>query len=147
MVPGESGSMGYTPANLPGDSSDARAPCPGPTAERDTNARRRVARRGAPGSDEEWAFVDYFLREDWSPEQIVGWCTRFGLLAISHEPSYRPIWTDRKRGGSRSTRRRVVTKKYRKRYAAYDSRGRLAGQRRITGLLVGRMPLDSLQAS
>lgn len=97
-----------------------------------TNERRRVARRGTHFSDEEWAFVEYLLREDWSPEQIEGWCARLGLLAISHETIYRRILKDRKRGGTLWQHLRVVTKKYRKRYAAYDSRGRLAGKRHIS---------------
>jgi IS30 family transposase len=97
-----------------------------------TNERRRVARRGTQFSDEAWAFIEYLLREAWSPEQIVGWCTRFAILAISHETIYRRILTDRKRGGTPWRHLRVVTKKYRKRYAAYDSRGRLAGKRHIS---------------
>jgi transposase, IS30 family len=97
-----------------------------------TNERRRVARRGTHFSDQEWAFVEYLLREDWSPEQIEGWCARLGLLAISHETIYRRILKDRKRGGTLWQHLRVVTKQYRKRYAAYDSRGRLAGKRHIS---------------
>lgn len=97
-----------------------------------TNERRRVARRGTQFSDEAWAFIEDLLREDWSPEQIVGWCRRFGILSISHETIYRRILTDRKRGGTLWRHLRVVTKKYRKRYAAYDSRGRLAGKRHIS---------------
>ena len=97
-----------------------------------TNERRRVARRVSQFSAEEWAFVEDLLREDWSPEQIEGWCARFRLLAISHETIYRRILRDRKRGGMLWKHLRVVTKKYRKRYGAYDSRGRLAGKRHIS---------------
>jgi IS30 family transposase len=91
-----------------------------------------VSRRGSHFSDAEWAFVEDLIREDWSPAQIVGWCQRFRLLAISHETIYRRILKDRKRGGTLWTHLRVVTKKYRKRYGAYDSRGRLAGKRHIS---------------
>ena len=97
-----------------------------------TNERRRVARRGSHFSDEEWAFVEELVREEWSPEQIVGWCARFGILVMSHETIYRRIVKDRKRGGTLWKHLRVVTKKYRKRYGAYDSRGRLAGKRHIS---------------
>lgn len=45
------------------------------------------------------------------------------------ETVYRRIVKDRKQGGTLWTHLRVVTKKYRKRYAAYDRRGRLAGKR------------------
>ena len=101
-------------------------------AQRYTNERRRVARRGSHFADEEWAFVEDLIREDWSPEQIMGWCARFGILSISHETIYRRIVKDRKQGGTRWTHLRVVTKRYRKRYGAYDSRGRLAGKRHIS---------------
>ena len=71
-------------------------------------------------------------RNIWRPEHIEGWCARFGLLAISHETIYRRILTDRKRGGTLRKHLRVLTKKYRKRYGAYDSRVRLAGKRHIS---------------
>jgi IS30 family transposase len=97
-----------------------------------TNQRRRMSRRGTHFSVEEWAFVEELLREDWSPEQIVGWCRRFGILAISHETIYRRIWKDKKAGGTLWTHLRIVTKNLRKRYGTYDSRGRLAGKRHIS---------------
>lgn len=97
-----------------------------------TNQRRRITRRGTHFTAQEWAFVEHLLREDWSPEQVAGWCARFGIVAISHETIYRYIWKDRGRGGTLWQHLRVMTKPYRKRYAAYDSRGRLAGKRHIS---------------
>ncbi|MBX3132580.1 MAG: IS30 family transposase [Gemmatimonadaceae bacterium] len=52
-----------------------------------TNERRRASRRGTQFSDAEWAFVEYWLREDWSPEQIVGFHARFGIHTPSHRRS------------------------------------------------------------
>jgi IS30 family transposase len=97
-----------------------------------TNERRRASRRNTQFTAEEWAFVEDLLREDWSPEQIVGWCARFKLLVISHETIYRHIHEDRARGGTLYTHLRVMTKNLRKRYGTYDSRGRLAGKRHIS---------------
>ena len=97
-----------------------------------TNERRRVSRRNTHFTPEEWAFVEDLVREDWSPEQVVGWCARFEILAISHETIYRHIHADRAEGGSLYTHLRVMTKNLRKRYGTYDSRGRLAGKRHIT---------------
>lgn len=97
-----------------------------------TNERRRASRRNSQFTAEEWAFVEDLLREDWSPEQIVGWCARFKLLVISHETIYRHIHEDRARGGTLYTHLRVMTKNLRKRYGTYDSRGRLAGKRHIS---------------
>jgi IS30 family transposase len=65
-----------------------------------TNQRRRISRRNSQFSAADWTFVDALVRQDWSPEQIVGWCARFRLLAISHETIYRRIWADKKQGGT-----------------------------------------------
>jgi IS30 family transposase len=97
-----------------------------------TNERRRVSRRNTRFTAEQWAFVDDLLGEDWSPEQIEGWCARFAILAISHETIYRHIWADKKNGGTLYTHLRIITKNLRKRYGTYDSRGRLAGKRHIS---------------
>jgi transposase, IS30 family len=97
-----------------------------------TNERRRVARRGTQFSREEWAFVEQLLCLDWSPEQIVGWCARFGISVMSHETMYRHIWADKQAGGTLYTHLRIITKNLRKRYGTYDSRGRLAGKRHIS---------------
>jgi IS30 family transposase len=97
-----------------------------------TNRRRRVSRRNTQFTATQWAFVEDLVREDWSPEQIVGWCARFDLLEISHETIYRRIHADRAHGGTLYTHLRVMTKHLRKRYGRYDSRGRLAGKRHIS---------------
>jgi IS30 family transposase len=97
-----------------------------------TNRRRRNSRRNTQFSAEQWALVESVLREDFSPEQVVGWFARFKILTISHETIYRYIWLDRKRGGSLHVHLRRANKPFRKRYGAYDSRGRLAGKRHIS---------------
>ena len=68
----------------------------------------------------------------WSPEQIAGRLQLEGRLAISHETIYRHVWDDRHQGGTLYTHLRGARKQRRKRYGSYDSRGRLAGKRRIT---------------
>lgn len=70
--------------------------------------------------------VESVFREDWSPEQVVGWFARFTILAISHKTIYRYIWLDQKRGGNLHLHLRRANKPFRKRYGAYDTRGRLA---------------------
>ena len=71
------------------------------------------------------------LRQDWSPEQISGWLGKQGELGISHETIYRYVWRDRAEGGDLHRHLRCAAKQRRKRYGRYDSRGRLAGKRRI----------------
>ena len=72
------------------------------------------------------------LRMEWSPEQVSGRLSKDGSLCISHETLYRYIWRDKRRGGSYYKLLRQAGKKRRKRYGAYDSRGRLAGKRHIS---------------
>ena len=97
-----------------------------------TNGRRQKSRRNRQFTPAQWRRVCALLKEDWSPEQIAGWLRRHRLLAISHETIYRYIWDDLRAGGTLSTHLRCARKQRRKRYARYDSRGRLAGKRPIT---------------
>ena len=50
---------------------------------------------------------------------------------MSHETIYKWIWLDRRNGGTLWTHLRGARKQRRKRYARYDSRGRLAGEKMI----------------
>lgn len=95
-------------------------------------ARRRRSRRNARIGPEVWAAVDRYLRLDWSPEQVSGFLRDERILRISHEAIYVHVWADKRAGGKLWTHLRQATKRRRKRYGAYDSRGRLAGKRHIS---------------
>jgi IS30 family transposase len=58
-------------------------------------------------------------------------------LSISHESIYQHIWWDKDEGGDLYKHLRCAQKRRRKRYGAYDSRGRLAGKRPIEERPVG----------
>ena len=94
--------------------------------------RRSRSRRNQRFTPADWARVDRLLCDDWSPEQIAGWLRRHRILAISHETIYRHLWADKANGGVLYQHLRGAHKQRRKRYGAYDSRGRLAGKRPIT---------------
>ncbi len=94
--------------------------------------RRSRSRRNRQFGPAEWALVEACLQEQWSPEQISGWLKLWRLLSISHETIYRYVWEDRKRGGLLHLHLRCSSKKRRKGYGHYDSRGRLAGKRHIS---------------
>jgi IS30 family transposase len=95
-------------------------------------ARRRRSRRNARIGPGVWDIVDWYLRRDWSPEQVAGFLRAERILRISHEAIYLHVWTDKRTGGDLWRHLRQAGKKRRKRYGAYDSRGRLAGKRHIS---------------
>ena len=97
-----------------------------------TRNRRSVSRRNRHLSDSDFKIVTGLLKLKWSPEQISGYLKKECVFSISHETIYRYIWTDKKKGGSLYTYLRGSPKKRRKRYGAYDSRGRLATKRHIS---------------
>jgi transposase, IS30 family len=102
------------------------------TAQERTNGRRSRSRRDRRFSAEDFALIDELLRRQWSPEQVAGHLRRTGRLLISHETIYRHVWRDKEQGGGLYTHLRGARKRRRKRYGAYDSRGRLAGKRLIS---------------
>src|ERR671914_853665 len=102
------------------------------TAQERTNGRRSRSRRNLRFTAEDFALIDELLCRQWSPEQVAGYLRREGRLLISHETIYRHVWRDKKGGGTLHTHLRGSRKRRRKRYGAYDSRGRLAGKRLIS---------------
>ena len=101
-------------------------------ADQRARARRSRSRRNAHFGSEDWVLVEHLIGLDWSPEQVSGWLRLHGILAISHETIYLRIWHDKATGGELWRHLRQAGKKRRKRYGAYDSRGRLAGKRHIS---------------
>ena len=68
-------------------------------------------------------YVDTWLEEDYSPEQIAGRAKLDGVDCVSHERIYKYVWADKKAKGSLFVHLRRKGRKYRKRGAAKDSRG------------------------
>ncbi len=97
-----------------------------------TAGRRSRSRRNQRFTRSDLQRVDWLLRRRLSPEQISGRLRFHSELSISHETIYRHVWHDRMLGGSLYTYLRGARKRRRKRYGAYDSRGRLAGKRHIS---------------
>jgi transposase, IS30 family len=103
-------------------------------AEQRTRARRSRSRRNKHYTDADFLLVRKLLRLKWSPEQIVGHIRRFKLMVrrMSHETIYQYIWQDKENGGNLWCHLRQSPKLRRKRYRAYDSRGRLANKTHIS---------------
>jgi IS30 family transposase len=93
-----------------------------------TNGRRSRSRRNKRYTAEHFAPIERMLREDFSPEQIVGRLGAEGVCVMSIETIYLYIWDDKAQGGTLWRHLRGANKRRRKRYARKDSRGRLAGK-------------------
>lgn len=103
-------------------------------AERRARVRRSRSRRNDHYTHRDFDIVRAFLRHQWSPEQIAGYIRRHKLMGrpMSHETIYQYIWQDKREGGSLWLQLRQSRKQRRKRYQAYDSRGKLADKRPIS---------------
>jgi IS30 family transposase len=101
------------------------------TAQERAQGRRSRSRRNRRLTAADFAVVEELLCRQWSPEQVAGHLRRTGQLSISHETIYRHVWRDKKEGGTLYTHLRGARKRRRKRYGAYDRRGKLAGKRMI----------------
>ena len=101
-------------------------------ADSRTRGRRSRSRRNQQFERSHYRLVEKYLAMKWSPEQISGRLKRDGLLSISYETIYKHVWRDKRQGGFLYTHLRGSQKKRRKRYRAYDSRGKLAQKRHIS---------------
>jgi len=63
------------------------------------------------------------IKNDWSPEQIVGRAAKEKRPMVSHETIYKLIYEDRRHGGQLFTHLRCRHKKRKKRKNLYDRRG------------------------
>lgn len=99
-------------------------------AHRKCTQRRHLSKKPTILTPSTIRWIHHGLIELFSPEQIAFTMTAAGF-PISHETIYRYIWRDRAEGGTWYRQLRQATKRRRKRYGRYDSRGRLAGKRMI----------------
>ena len=67
--------------------------------------------------------TEFLLREDYSPEQIVGILKNDNQETVSVERIYQHIWADKRKDGDLHTHLRRQGRRYRKRGSAKDSRG------------------------
>jgi len=71
-----------------------------------------------------WQRIEQLLRQYWSPEQVSLWLYEADEPGASHESIYQYVYWDKECGGDLHTYLRCK-KQRRKRYGAYDRRGRL----------------------
>lgn len=92
-------------------------------AERLCSERHKHKRKSCKFTSPMQDKVEELLREDYSPEQVVGFLKQEGSACVSHERIYQHIWADKKKGGNLYKHLRTKGKRYRKRGAAKDKRG------------------------
>lgn len=81
--------------------------------------------------------VEYYLREDYSPEQVTGFMRRQGEATVSHERIYQHIYADYKTGGRLYEHLRRKRKRRKRRPRHPDMRG----------AIVNRVSIDERPAS
>ena len=92
-------------------------------------ARRREKAQTRLG-EEIWQRVEELIRDEWSPEQVVGRLEMEQGVSISHEWIYQYIYADKHSGGDLYRCLRCQ-KARRKRYGTYDRRGIIPNQTSI----------------
>ena len=60
--------------------------------------------------------------EQWSPEQIKGYCDKNNIAMVSHERIYQFIYSDQSQGGNLYKHLRTGNNKYKKRYGKHKNR-------------------------
>lgn len=79
-------------------------------------------------TDEVKEYVEMQIKEDLSPEQIVGIAKKEGNICVSPERIYQHIWADKKKGGTLYQCLRTQGKRYRKRGNKKDRRGTISNR-------------------
>lgn len=73
-------------------------------------------------------FVTKWIKDDYSPEQILGKAKLEGFDCVSIERIYQFIWEEKKHGGTLYKHLRTQGKRYRKRGASKDKRGQIVAR-------------------
>ena len=106
---------------------------PGKASER-TNGRRPRSGRNSQYKAKDFRLIRKLLRKKYSLKQIVGYLQIHNLMERipCHKTIYKYIWKNKSNGSNLWKHLRQSSKQRRKRYKAYDSRGRLANKWHIS---------------
>ena len=94
-------------------------------AQEKTNSRKKNSRKNTRLTEVVKQRVEFYIKQDWSPEQISGRLALAEDIHISHETIYQYIWADKKAGGDLYKHLRCSHKKRKKRYGKKDRRGQI----------------------
>lgn len=93
-------------------------------AERKAVKRKKSAHKKKKFDWKMIKMIEEKLKENWSPEQISGYCKKHGIDMVSHERIYQYVWQDKNNGGELYKRLRHANKR-RKRYGSKETRGQI----------------------
>ena len=94
-------------------------------AQRLSEERRETAHKARKVTPEVEGWIERLIRQELSPQQVVDYLKRHKKISLHHETVYQLIYMDKYEGGDLYTHLRIASKAYRKRYGAYDRRGRI----------------------
>lgn len=100
-------------------------------AQRLSEVRRKEAPKFKKVTSEIRKNIEQLIRQDLSPQQVVGYIKREIDIALHHETVYQLIYDDKRQGGNLCEHLRIANKPYRKRYGSYDRRGKIPNRRCI----------------
>ena len=92
-------------------------------AQRKCDSRHSLKQKRILFTTEIKEAVNGYLKDDHSPEQIVGCMRKEGKSCVSIERIYQHVWADKRRKGQLYTHLRTEGKRYRKRGSSKDRRG------------------------
>lgn len=101
-------------------------------AQRLAEERQAYRKKNRSFTPEVQRVVENGLREDRSPEQIVGECQNAKLACVSIERIYQHVWQNKANGGTLYKHLRSGRRLRRKRYASKSSRGIIPNRRPIS---------------
>jgi|SRR5690606_20791369 len=100
-------------------------------AQRLSDERRLSATKAIKVTDEIQTWIVKLLKQQLSPEQVAAYLKMYKHISLHHETIYQIIYADKKAGGTLYQQMRIMSKKYRKRYGSYNSRGRIKNRTSI----------------
>jgi IS30 family transposase len=94
-------------------------------AQQLSDSRRKEARKARKLTDDVITSVKVLIRQELSPQQVVGYLAIHKGISLHHETVYQLIYAHKAKGGDLYRYLRVASKPYRKRYGSYDRRGKI----------------------
>lgn len=94
-------------------------------AQRKTDERHANKQKSIRFTQSIKNYVIQWLKEDYSPEQIVGKAKKSNIPCVSVETIYQFIWSDKKKGGLLYKHLRTLGKRYQKRGSTNKKRGQI----------------------